>query len=107
MSNFADVLGNLEGGHTFASLNDDLAELVSAVQMHRKPGEISVTLKVTPNGERAVSVTAATKVKMPEPSKGVTTFFTTQAGDLLRRDPNQPELPLRDVSEQPRDLKTA
>jgi len=99
MSNFADVLGSVEGGIAFNQVNDQLQELVLAVTQHRKPGEITVTLKVNPNGETAVSVTAAIKAKIPEAAKGVTIFFADGGGNLLRRNPNQPELPLRDVTE--------
>lgn len=99
MTNFSDVLGSLEGGITFNQVNDKLAELVQAVMHNRKAGEVHVSLKVTPNGEKAVSVVATIKAKIPEGARGVTTFYATHDGTLLRRDPNQPELPLREVPE--------
>lgn len=99
MSNFADVLGNLEGGLAFEKINDQLAELVLAVTQHRKPGEITVSLKVAPNGDTAVSIVAAVKAKIPEGAHGVTVFFADDGGNLLRRDPRQAELPLREVTE--------
>lgn len=106
MSNFSDVLGSVEGGVVFNQLNEQLQDLVVAVTERRKPGEITVTLKVSPNGERAVSVTAALKSKVPEAAKGVTIFYADGGGNLLRRDPRQAELPLREVTEQPRELKS-
>jgi hypothetical protein len=102
VSNFSDVLGNLEGGRTFAELNDQLQDVVTAVMEHNKPGEITVVLKISPNGQHAVSVAAAIKSKAPEANRGVTTFYADGAGNLLRRDPRQPELPLRDIAEPPR-----
>lgn len=107
MSNFADVLGAVEGGSLFNQLNDALQDLVVAVTETRKVGEISVTLKISPNGETAVSITGAIKAKVPEPNKGITIFYADGGGNLLRRDPRQPELPLREVTEQPRELKEA
>ncbi len=107
MSNFADVLGNLEGGVTFNQINDQLQELVLAVTQHRKAGEMTVTLKVAPNGETAVSVIAAFKAKVPEASRGTSVFFVDGGGNLLRRDPRQPELPLREVVDTPANLKHA
>jgi hypothetical protein len=107
MSNFSDVLGSVEGGTVFNQINDELQDLVVAVTEHRKAGEITVTLKVSPNGERAVSVTAAFKSKQPQPAKGVTIFYADGGGNLLRKDPRQPELPLREVVDEPRELKQA
>lgn len=107
MSNFADVLGSIEGGILFNQLNEQLQDLVVAVTDHRKSGEITVTLKVTPNGERAVSVTGTIKSKVPEAAKGVTIFYADGGGNLLRRDPRQPDLPLREVEEPSRTLKQA
>ena len=105
MSNYADVLGSLEGGKTLDQINDELADIVGAVTAHRKVGEITVTLKISPNGDNAVSVVAAVKSKVPESAKGVTVFFSDEHGTLLRRNPNQPELPLRQVAEPVQALK--
>lgn len=99
MSTFSDVLGNLEGGIVFEQLNDDLAEVVQAVLKHRKEGEMTVAIKVKPNGEHAVTVTAGIKTKAPQAAKAVTTFFADEHGNLLRRDPRQQELPLRTVAD--------
>ena len=107
MSNFADVLGGLEGGIALLQLNDQLQELVQAGTKHRKAGEIALTLKVSPNGETAVSVAAAVKAKIPEGARGVTVFFADASGNLLRRNPNQPELPLREVAETKSPLRSA
>lgn len=107
MSNFADVLGSVEGGVAFNQINEALQDLVVAVQNTHKAGEITVTLKITPNGEHAVSVAASFKTKEPAPAKAVTIFYADGGGNLLRRDPRQPELPLRDVTEPERTLKQA
>lgn len=108
MSTFADVLGHLEGGVAFDELNDNLTEVVNGVMLHRKVGEITLGLKIKPNGERAVSVEAAIKTKAPRAARGVTTFFADQGGNLLRRDPRQQELPLREAAPaRPETLKTA
>lgn len=81
--------------------------MVLAVTRHRKVGEITVTIKVSPNGDNAVSVVAAVKSKVPESARGVTVFFADGGGTLLRRNPNQPELPLREVTEVTPNLKQA
>jgi hypothetical protein len=107
MSNFADVLGSIEGGILFNQLNEQLQDLVVAVTDHRKAGEITLTLKILPNGDRAVSVTGAIKSKVPEAAKGMTIFYADGGGNLLRRDPRQQELALREVDEPARTLKQA
>jgi hypothetical protein len=107
MSNFADVLGSVEGGVAFNEINEALQDLVVAVQQTGKTGEITVTLKISPNGGHAVSVAAAHKVKEPKPAKAITVFYADGGGNLLRRDPRQPELPLREVAEPERPLKQA
>lgn len=108
MTTFADVLGHLEGGVAFEEINDSLNEVVHGVITHRKTGEITLTLKIMPNGERAVSVVAALKATPPKPPRGTTTFFADQAGNLLRRDPRQMEMPLRDATPaRPEAFKTA
>lgn len=99
MSTFSDIVGSLEGGRAFEQLNDSLIEVVTAVLAHRKVGEITLTVKVSPNGETAVSVVPTIKVKVPEAARAVTTFFADEHGNLLRRDPRQRELPLREVAD--------
>lgn len=99
MSTFTDIIGSLEGGRAFEQLNDSLIEVVQAVVAHRKAGEIILSVKVNPNGESAVSVVPTIKVKVPEATRAVTTFFADDHGNLLRRDPRQRELPLREVAD--------
>lgn len=95
---FADVLRDLSAGKTYDDLTAGLAELVDAVMTTRKAGELSLKLSVRPNGENSVRVCDDIKVKVPQPARGETLFFTTSSGSLLRNDPRQPDLPLRDVS---------
>ena len=108
MSTFTDVIGALENGRAFDDLNEQLGEVVNAVREHRKPGEITLTLKITPNGEHAVSVMSNIKSRAPEAARGVTTFYADAAGNLLRNDPRQPKLPFREVADDKTvDFKTA
>lgn len=95
---FADVLRDLAGGTTYEDLTAGLALVVEAVQDTRKMGEVSVKLKVKPNGESSVIITDEIKLKAPEATRGETVFFTTAGGNLLRDDPKQDKLPLREVS---------
>lgn len=111
MRSFADILRQLQSGRTWNELQDSLHEVCQAVATHRKPGEITLKLKITPNGETTVLVHDEIKVKAPEPPRANTLFFMTSDGGLVRDDPNQPDLPLREVATEtettPREVENA
>jgi hypothetical protein len=92
MSTFSDVIGKLNNGVTHATLTERLKELSHAVLFTRKTGEITLKLKVSPNGELGVTITDDVKVKMPELTRGASVFFVDNEGSLLQRNPNQAEL---------------
>ena len=94
---FADILRELGSGNTCDELTAKLAELVEAVTLTRKVGEISIKLKVKPNGDAGVIVADEIKSRVPEASRGETVFFVTSGGSLVRQDPRQQDLPLRRV----------
>lgn len=94
---FADVLRDLGGGNTYDELTARLAEVVEAVTETHKMGEISIKLKIKPNGDSGVIVTDEIKAKVPEATRGDTVFFVTSGGSLVRQDPRQQDLPLRQV----------
>ncbi len=95
---FADVIRELGGGATYDELTARLAEVVAAVTETRKVGELSIRLKIKPNGEAGVIVADEIKAKVPEPPRGDTVFFVTSGGSLVRQDPRQQDLPLRTVA---------
>lgn len=90
--------------HRSAGLHNEagegLAALVAAVIENQKKGSLTITINVEPakGDERSVVVSDVLKVKAPEPSKPQSRFFSDPHGNLSRRDPRQPELPLRDAS---------
>lgn len=94
---FADVVRDLDGGNTYDELTAALAEVVSGVMATRKAGELSLKLTIRPNGENSVSIVDDVKVKVPAPPRGQNIFFATEDGALVRNDPRQKTLPLRDV----------
>ena len=77
-----------------------LAEVVTAVQEVGKPGEVTLQLKIKPNGHHGVAVEDTVKAEIPEAPRGQTLFFTDANGGLHRRDPRQQDLPLRQVEPQ-------
>jgi hypothetical protein len=96
---FAAVLQELRAGLTHAELSDRLVELVTACQATGKGGSITFTLSVKPTkGESGVMVvTDKIAAKIPEGERGEGIFFSTIEGNLVRQDPRQQELPLREV----------
>jgi ribosomal protein S28E/S33 len=97
MRQFADVLRELCAGSTYDELTARLGEVVEAVTDTGKVGEISIKLKIKPNGDAGVIVTDEIKTKVPERARGDTVFFVTSGGSLVRQDPRQQDLPLRSV----------
>lgn len=104
---FADVVRDLAGGRIYEDLGTQLSETVSAVLETGKVGELSLKLTIKPNSEGSVLVTAAVKQKIPEPTLGSTLFFATTTGSLLRNDPRQTEMQLREVPADDKPLREA
>jgi hypothetical protein len=104
---FADVLRELAGGKVYEDLTTQLGEVVTAVMETGKAGEVSVKLSIKSNGEGSVRVLADVKQKIPTAVVGETLFFATSSGSLVRNDPRQAELPLREVKTEQTPLKDA
>lgn len=104
---FADVLRDLAGGQSYDQLTGALSEIVEAVMLTRKAGDLTLKLKITPNGENSVRIADEIKVKVPEENRGHSIFFVASGGILSRNDPRQGDLPLRDVTAGKAPLKEA
>lgn len=96
---FTDVIGELEGGDLLRQLTEKLYEVSRAVRETRKEGGIALAVKISPTG-RSFIVDAKITAKVPEHDRPSTTFFMTDEGTLMRNDPNQPRLPLREVMDE-------
>lgn len=94
---FTDVLGELENGYLLKELTSKVYEIVRAVRETRKPGALKLAVKISPTGRGSVELDAKIDANVPEHDRPTTTFFMSPDGTLLRNDPNQPRLPLREV----------
>lgn len=94
---FTDIIGEIENGDFLADLTSSLYNVVRAVQDTRKPGSIKMAFTITPTGKGSVEIDTKVDVKEPEHDRPSTTFFVAKDGSLLRNDPNQMRLPLREV----------
>lgn len=101
--NFAQVLAAIEDGHFHGDLSDKLRDVVgdlenAAMQRGGKAaGTLTLTLKLSLEGG-IMEISGDISTKVPKPKRGRSIFYVTPENNLSRRDPKQPDLPLRDVS---------
>jgi hypothetical protein len=95
---FADLMREHRNGVTHDELSDALQELVSAVSEEGKGGTLTLTISVKPLGKHdGVEVGADIKVKAPKPKIGVSVFFVSPENNLVRQDPRQATMELREI----------
>lgn len=95
---FADIVRQLSQGRFDAIAMEAFQEVVAAVHATGKSGKLTIVLTVKPNEEgRSAFVTPDVKSSPPNPKAGDSLYFTTADGELLRRDPDQPEFALREA----------
>lgn len=98
---FATTLAALGKGNNLAELSSELNRLVRAVRDTGKKGKLVYTLNLDPvEGTDGAQVVASDAIKCvsPSPDRKSTLFFTTDDGELTRRDPNQTEFPFGDTA---------
>ena len=99
---FADFLREQARGLSHQELSEGLHDLVERVQDTGKKGQMTYVLTVEPTKGMAAALTVSDKItlKLPEHDRQASLFFRDRSGNLVRNDPNQPDLggPLRDVS---------
>lgn len=98
---FSEFLLAQRRGALHEQLSDSMNELVSAVVEFEKVGTLTLKIKCAPAGKGyspTVVLTDAITMKVPEGAPEAALFFVDDDGNLTRRDPNQPELGLRDVA---------
>lgn len=96
---FAAVLQELNGGlHT--ELGAKLAEVINACLELGKTGSLTLKLDVAPHADgMTVQIAPDIKAKIPEPPRRTTTLFADEYGNLGRKNPMQPELPLVELAQ--------
>lgn len=70
-------LCRLRGGDFIEELDDDLRKAVADSMMLGKKSEITIKLKIAPDGHKRVSVSDIVTVKLPKPDAGSTALFAT------------------------------
>lgn len=94
MRPITDLLRDAEGGELVDELTHHVDEIVRAVLDTRKKGTLTIKLEFSPS-KRMVEMAATFDAKVPQHDRPATGFFVLPDGSLSRRDPDQPDLPLR------------
>jgi len=97
MKPFTDVIGEIENGAFLKELTEATYNMVASVTDTRKPGVLTIKLGFAPTGRGSVEISTKVESKEPEHDRATTTFFVGQGFVLMRDDPRQQKLPLREV----------
>jgi hypothetical protein len=96
---FAQWLQEQRQGNLHGELSEGLAELVQTVMDTQRAGKLVITVTVRPNKDGVTCmVEDQHKVTLPKQDVSPSLFYTDEHGNLSRRDPRQPELPLKGVN---------
>lgn len=105
---FADVLRDLGRGQAIDDAAVALNDLVLSVLATGKKGRIDLHVMVEPfKGSDTLLVSARVDSRLPTPDPVAAVFYADGDGNLLRNDPRQPELPLRDIARADAEIRDA
>ena len=91
---FAELLHVLDRGAAHAEASRALHDLVAAVADTGKVGTMTLTVKLAPlkGSTEQIMVEARVASKPPKSDPGAALFWRDRSGNLVRNDPNQPEI---------------
>lgn len=107
---FADVLRDLGRGSVIDEAGVMLQQLASSVAETGKKGRLVLAIEIAPmkGDQAALLVHAKADLKLPASEPIAAVFFHDEHGNLLRDDPRQPQLPLRELNRpETKDLRQA
>tara|TARA_R110002051_G_scaffold325869_1_gene432646 strand:+ start:3263 stop:3589 length:327 start_codon:yes stop_codon:yes gene_type:complete len=87
-SHFLMAIGRIDGGMAVETADEQLREVLNAVNRTGKKGTVTVTLEVQPNGETGFAASAKVTAKAPALDFGQSFFFMGRDGDLTREASN-------------------
>lgn len=95
-----DTLKALRYGQTEVELSEAISEAVQCARDTGKQAVVSLKITIKPQGNSGqYFITDDITTKLPKLPKEQTIMFGTPEGNLLREDPRQQKLPLRELSE--------
>lgn len=86
-SHFLMALGRHDGGAVVETADEQLREVIAAVNRTGKKGAVSITVNVAPNGDRGLEVSCTVAAKAPAVDFGKAFYFIGKGGDLSRTPP--------------------
>lgn len=103
---FVSTLSAMHGGNVLTDLDDTLREVTKAVNDAQKKGKLILTLTVIPNGLGVgevplFKVEENVKATLPKKPRQGQSFFADEDSNLTRRNPNQKDMNLTLVSDNP------
>lgn len=90
------MLRDADRGRLISDMQEGMTRIVDAIENARGAGtgELVLKIKVKSKSEGTYTLTPTLTVKAPEPPRqDMITFLDDQSGELIRRDPRQPDLP--------------
>lgn len=94
-----DTLRRIGKGVFLDRISDQLNQLVREVENNGKAGTLVIQIAVSrANRGGALIVAGKSEVKLPKAPPEDALMWSTPEGNLVDRDPNQHELPLREVT---------
>lgn len=112
-TSFSQQVAFLNRGELDDELTQELSELIQQVRLTRKGGAITLKLSVKMADQRTedrIQIMPSVTVKRPELDRESAILWSTADGDLLRNDPRQVSLDLKEVPQieiaEPREIKS-
>ena len=95
---FMDLIREHRRGLTHDDLTEELKELVAAVDEQKRAGSLTITIKLNPRAKgEGIDVSFAINSKPPKEEAGSSIFFVTPGNELVREDPRQANMELREI----------
>lgn len=98
---FLNILREHKKGAAISDVSAAIKQVCAAIQTTGKPGKVilEIDLKPVSNGEiGTMAFQHKVKTKLPEAAQPATIFYADEDYGLVRNDPNQATLPLRDAA---------
>jgi hypothetical protein len=94
--NIIPLIRDADRGRLVGDMQDAVDKIVKAIEDNRGAGtgKLTLTLTIKSKSEGTYTITPALTTKIPEaPRADMITFLDEPSGELIRRDPRQPDLP--------------
>jgi len=99
------ALCRIGNGDFIAGLTEDIQEVAKACLMLGEKGSLTIKLAFSAGGMKKLSIKPSIAVKAPKEKTEESILYSTPDGQLLTRDPDQPELDLREMDTNPTNLR--